>query len=109
MSAFPLRQWDQPTAWAVTLVLFLVCVAARFALAAWLEQATFMIFVTAIVLGTFLYGYKHGLFLLGAFGLVTAYAFMPPTFTFALYNDSVIQLVVCSAIGISIALLIANL
>jgi PAS domain S-box-containing protein len=109
MSAFPLRQWDQPTAWAVTLVLFLVCVAARFALAAWLEQATFMIFVPAIVLGTFLYGYKHGLFLLGAFGLVTAYAFMPPTFTFFLYSGSIIQLAIYSASGMSIVLLIANL
>ena len=108
-SALRQRHRNQLTAWTITLVLFLVCVAARLALATWLEQATFIVFVPAIVLGTFLSGLRHGLFLLGMFGLVTAYAFMPPTFTFVLHSDSIIQLVVYSASGLFIVLLIANL
>ena len=108
-SALRQRHRNQLTAWTITLVLFLGCVAARLALATWLEQATFIVFVPAIVLGTFLSGLRHGLFLLGMFGLVTAYAFMPPTFTFVLHSDSIIQLVVYSASGLFIVLLIANL
>ena len=95
---------------AIAAAILVVSVTARFALADWMNQTTFMIFVPGIVLGALFCGLWYGAALVLLFGLVTYYAIMPPAFSFTLAdNTSIVQLALFLPIGGLIVILVAGL
>ena len=110
LSALALSRRSRVARYAITVAIFGICVAARFALAPWLIQATFLVFFPGIALATLLSGWRQGIALLVAFGFVVGYAIMSPPFSLSLDDGaSALQLVLYFAVGGLIVFLLASL